>query len=37
MGRHFHAHGITVNKTIQTVESAAAGGGFPALSFRGLA
>src|ERR1019366_345500 len=25
MGRHFHADGITVNKTTQTVESAAAG------------
>jgi hypothetical protein len=25
-GRHFHVNGITVNKTIQTVESAAAGG-----------
>jgi starch synthase (maltosyl-transferring) len=28
MGRHFHANGITVNKTTQTVESAAAGGAF---------
>ena len=27
-GRHFHVNGITVNKTTQTVESAAAGGGF---------
>jgi hypothetical protein len=26
MGRHFHANGITVNKTTQPVESAAAGG-----------
>ena len=25
MGRHFHVNGITVNKTIQTVESAMAG------------
>jgi starch synthase (maltosyl-transferring) len=28
MGRHFHVNGITVNKTTQTVESAAAGGAF---------
>ena len=28
MGRHFHVSGITVNKTTQTVESAAAGGAF---------
>jgi len=28
MGRLFHVNGITVNKTIQTVESAAAGGEF---------
>ena len=28
MGRHFHVNGITVNKTTQTVESAAAGSGF---------
>ena len=27
-GRYFHVNGITVNKTTQTVESAAAGGGF---------
>jgi len=27
-GRHFHVNGITVNKTTQTVESAAVGGGF---------
>src|SRR3981081_4071908 len=27
-GRHFHVNGITVNKTTQTVESAAAGGAF---------
>ena len=27
-GRHFHVNGITVNKTIQTVESAAASGAF---------
>src|SRR5260370_16890246 len=27
-GRHFHVNGITVNKTTQTVESAAAVGGF---------
>jgi hypothetical protein len=38
-GRHFHVTGITVNKTTQPVESAAAGGAFhnPALRFRGLA
>jgi starch synthase (maltosyl-transferring) len=29
MGRHSHANGITVNKTNQTVESAAPGGAFP--------
>jgi hypothetical protein len=41
MGRHFHVNGITVNKTIRTVESAAAGGAShidnvdnPALLFR---
>jgi len=28
MGRRFHGNGITVNKTTQTVESAAAGDGF---------
>jgi starch synthase (maltosyl-transferring) len=28
MGRYFHFNGITVNKTTQTVESAAAGGAF---------
>src|SRR4030088_406886 len=28
MGRHFHVNGITVNKTTQTVESAAVGGAF---------
>jgi starch synthase (maltosyl-transferring) len=28
MGRHFHANGITVNKTTQTVETVAAGGAF---------
>jgi starch synthase (maltosyl-transferring) len=28
MGRHFHVNGITVNKTTQTVESAAACGVF---------
>ena len=28
MGRRFHVSGITVNKTTQTVESAAAGGAF---------
>jgi starch synthase (maltosyl-transferring) len=28
MGRHFHVNGITVNKTIQSVESAVAGGAF---------
>ena len=28
MGRYFHVDGITVNKTTQTVESAAAGGAF---------
>src|SRR5438132_12715006 len=28
MGRHFHVNRITVNKTTQTVESAAAGGAF---------
>jgi len=28
MGRHFHVIGITVNKTTQTVESAADGGAF---------
>jgi len=28
MGRLFHVNGITVYKTTQTVESAAAGGGF---------
>ena len=27
-GRHFHVNGITVNNTIQTVESAAPGGAF---------
>src|ERR1700680_1437851 len=27
-GRHFHVNGITVNKTTQTVESAAASGAF---------
>src|SRR5450756_3194825 len=27
-GRYFHVNGITVNKTTQTVESAAAGGAF---------
>src|ERR1700682_1821053 len=27
-GRHFHVNGITVNKTTQTVESAAVGGAF---------
>jgi hypothetical protein len=38
-GRYFHVNGITVNKTTQTVESAAAGGAFhnPALLFRCLA
>src|SRR6202011_801325 len=28
MGRYFHVNGITVNKTTQTVESAATGGAF---------
>jgi hypothetical protein len=42
MGRHFHVNGITVNKTIQTVESAVAGAPMhviysPALLFRCLA
>jgi hypothetical protein len=38
-GRHFHVNGITVNKTIQPVESAAADGAFhnPAPLFRCLA
>jgi hypothetical protein len=27
-GRYFHVNGITVNKTIQSVESAVAGGAF---------
>jgi hypothetical protein len=38
-GRHFHVNGITVNKTTQPVESAAAGGILhnPALLFRCLA
>jgi|HubBroStandDraft_4_1064222.scaffolds.fasta_scaffold2077388_2 hypothetical protein len=42
MGRHFHVDGITVNKTIQTVESAVAGATMhidydPALLFHCLA
>lgn len=44
MGRHFHANGITVNKTAQPVESAAAGGACridkvdsPALPLRSVA
>jgi hypothetical protein len=37
MGRHFHANGITVNKTTRTVDSAAAGGALPFMLFRGLA
>ena len=30
-GRRLHVNGITVNKTTQTVESAAAGGRYPAV------